>query len=192
MSRLVESGFEDWIGYECREQYFHDIPSVTISMGLDDTDRAIIKCLESDARMSLRSVAEKIGVSLGTVSNRLRRLESSGVVTGYTIRLDAEKAGWGLTVVVGLRIEKGRLLEVQRRIAEDHRVLGVYDVTGDFDSMIVARAVDRGDLDDLSNRLLRQSRVALKCIGGKTASIDVTTRYVLKTSELKSIRKFFK
>ena len=92
-------------------------------MDLDDTDRAIIKCLESDARMSLRSVAEKIGVSLGTVSNRLRRLESSGVVTGYTIRLDAERAGWGLTVVVGLRIEKGRLLELQRRIAEDHRVL---------------------------------------------------------------------
>ena len=145
------------------------------SMDLDDTDRAIIKCLESDARMSLRSVAETIGVSLGTVSNRLRRLESSGVVTGYTIRLDAEKAGWGLTVVVGLRIEKGRLLELQRRIAEDHRVLGVYDVTGDFDSMVVARAVDRGDLDDLSKTVLS--------LDGISRSV---THFVLNTVKEKS------
>ena len=100
MSRPVEWDFKDWIGRKFQEQYFHHIPSVTISMGLDDTDRAIIKCLESDARISLRSVAEKIGVSLGTVSNRLRRVESSGVVTGYTSRLDADKAGWGLTVGV--------------------------------------------------------------------------------------------
>ena len=158
------------MGDEQHKQYFHHIPLITFSMAIDDTDRAIIKCLESDARMSLRSVAEEIGVSLGTVSNRLRRLESSGVVTGYTIRLNAEKAGWGLTVVVGLRIEKGRLLELQRRIAEDHRVLGVYDVTGDFDSMVVARAVDRGDLDDLSKTVLS--------LDGITRSV---THFVLNT-----------
>ncbi|MBH33708.1 MAG: AsnC family transcriptional regulator [Euryarchaeota archaeon] len=175
MNKLVVSGCKDWRRYERQEQYFHDNPPVTFSMDLDGTDRAIIKCLESDARMSLRSVAEEIGVSLGTVSNRLRRLESSGVVTGYTIRLDAEKAGWGLTVVVGLRIEKGRLLELQRRIAEDHRVLGVYDVTGDFDSMVVARAVDRGDLDDLSKTVLS--------LDGITRSV---THFVLNTVKEKS------
>ena len=59
-----------------------------------------------------------------------------------------------MTVVVGLRIEKGRLLELQRLIAEDSRVLGVYDVTGEFDSMILARAKDRSDLDDLSKTVL--------------------------------------
>jgi len=96
-------------------------------------------------------------------------------VTGYTVCLDAEKAGWGLTVVVGLRIEKGRLLELQRRIAEDHRVLRVYDVTGDFDSMVVARAVDRGDLDDLSKTVLS--------LDGITRSV---THFVLNTVKEKS------
>tara|TARA_B100000242_G_scaffold94808_1_gene64778 strand:- start:13240 stop:13629 length:390 start_codon:yes stop_codon:yes gene_type:complete len=104
--------------------------------------------------MSLRSVAEEIGVSLGTVSNRLKRLEDTGVVKGYRVEIDPDKVGWGLTVVVGLRIEKGRLLELQRLIAEDSRVLGVYDVTGEFDSMILARAKDRSDLDDLSKTVL--------------------------------------
>mgnify|MGYP005655964183 FL=1 len=119
-------------------------------MELDRTDRDIIRSLERDARMSLRSVAEEIGVSLGTVSNRLKRLEDTGVVKGYRVEIDPDKVGWGLTVVVGLRIEKGRLLELQRLIAKDSRVLGVYDVTGEFDSMILARAKDRSDLDDLS------------------------------------------
>jgi DNA-binding Lrp family transcriptional regulator len=104
--------------------------------------------------MSLRSVAEEIGVSLGTVSNRLKRLEDTGVIKGYRVEIDPDKVGWGLTVVVGLRIEKGRLLELQRVIAKDSRVLGVYDVTGEFDSMILARAKDRSDLDDLSKTVL--------------------------------------
>ena len=126
-------------------------------MELDRTDRDIIRSLERDARMSLRSVAEEIGVSLGTVSNRLKRLEDTGVVKGYRVEIDPDKVGWGLTVVVGLRIEKGRLLELQRLIAEDSRVLGVYDVTGEFDSMILARAKDRSDLDDLSKTVLSMS-----------------------------------
>jgi DNA-binding Lrp family transcriptional regulator len=123
-------------------------------MELDRTDRDIIRSLERDARMSLRSVAEEIGVSLGTVSNRLKRLEDTGVIKGYRVEIDPDKVGWGLTVVVGLRIEKGRLLELQRVIAKDSRVLGVYDVTGEFDSMILARAKDRSDLDDLSKTVL--------------------------------------
>ena len=73
-------------------------------MELDRTDRDIIRSLERDARMSLRSVAEEIGVSLGTVSNRLKRLEDTGVIKGYRVEIDPDKVGWGLTVVVGLRI----------------------------------------------------------------------------------------
>jgi|TARA_B100000959_G_scaffold251669_1_gene281163 DNA-binding Lrp family transcriptional regulator len=68
--------------------------------------------------------------------------------------LDPEKAGWELTVVIGLRIQKGRLIEIQEKIAKDSRVYGVYDVTGDFDSMVIARAQDRSDLDDLSKNVM--------------------------------------
>jgi DNA-binding Lrp family transcriptional regulator len=68
--------------------------------------------------------------------------------------LDPEKVGWDLNIVVGLRIQKGRLIEIQEKIAEDPRVYGVYDVTGDFDSMVVARARDRSDLDELSKNVM--------------------------------------
>ena len=121
---------------------------------LDDTDRNIIQVLEKDARTSLRRIAEEVGVSLGTVSNRVKKLEESGIIKEYRVILDADKVGWGLNVVIGLRIQKGRLIEIQKKIALDPRVYGVYDVTGDFDSMIIARARDSRDLDDLSKNVL--------------------------------------
>ena len=102
----------------------------------------------------MRSIAEQAGVSLGTVSNRVRRLEEARVIRGYSVQLDPELSGWELTVVIGLRIEKGRLIEIQEKIAKDNRVYGAYDVTGEFDSMIIARARDRRDLDDLSKNVI--------------------------------------
>jgi DNA-binding Lrp family transcriptional regulator len=137
--------------------------SVPASRGitvLDETDRRIIEVLERDARTSLRKIAGEVGVALGTVSNRVRKMEEKGIITGYRVMLDSDRVGWGLTVVIGLRINKGLLIEIQEKIAKDPRVYGVYDVTGDFDSMVVARARDRRDLDDLSKNLLSMDGVA--------------------------------
>ena len=121
---------------------------------IDDTDRRILAVLLADARTSMRSIAEEVGVALGTVSNRVKRMEAMGIIQGYEARLDAEKIGWTMTVLCGLRIEKGQLMEVQRRIAEDSRVFAIYDVTGEFDSMVLARVRDRAHLDDLSKTVL--------------------------------------
>ena len=126
---------------------------------LDDTDRSIIEVLERDARTSLRRIAEEVDVSLGTVSNRVKKLEETGVIKDYRVILDSEKVGWNLNVVIGLRIQKGRLIEIQEKIARDNRVYGVYDVTGEFDSMVIARARDRSDLDDLSKNVLSMDGV---------------------------------
>ncbi len=121
---------------------------------LDETDRAIIAVLERDARTSLRTIAEEVGVAQGTVSNRVKRLEAMGIVRGYGVDLDAALVGWTMTVVIGIRIVKGRLMEVQNKIAEDPRVHAVYDVTGDYDSMVIARARDRHDLNDFTKTVL--------------------------------------
>ena len=121
---------------------------------IDDTDRKIIHVLQKDGRASLRKISEEVGVALGTVSNRVNRMEHSGIITGYSVSLDPEKVGWSLNVVIGLRIEKGRFIEIHEKISRDYRVCGVYDVTGDYDSMIIARAKDREDLDDLIKNVM--------------------------------------
>ena len=121
---------------------------------LDEIDRKIIRVLEKDARTSLRKISELVEVSLGTVSNRVKKMENNGVIMGYSVILNPDEIGWELNVVIGLRIQKGRLIEIQEKIAKDSRVHGVYDVTGDFDSMVIARAKNRNDLDDLSKNVL--------------------------------------
>jgi Lrp/AsnC family transcriptional regulator for asnA, asnC and gidA len=119
-------------------------------MALDKVDRAIIEELERDSRTSQRKLASKIGVAQGTITNRMQRLEKNGVIKGYGVKLDAESVGWGMTIMAGLRIEKGRMIEVQEKISSDPRVFTVYDTTGDWDSMVLARVKDRSDLDDLT------------------------------------------
>ena len=134
--------------------------------------------LEDDARTSLRKISELVGVSLGTVSNRVKKMEKNGVIKGYSVILDPDQIGWELNVVIGLRIQKGRLIEIQEKIAKDSRVHGVYDVTGDFDSMVIARAKNRKDLDDLSKNVLSIDGVersithlVLNTVKEKTASL---------------------
>ncbi len=123
-------------------------------MDLDETDKQLIEALQADGRLSMRALADMVGVALGTVSNRLGKLEENGVITGYTVTLDADKVGWEMSVVVGLRIVKGELLPVQRLIADDPRVFAVYDVTGEMDSLVFARVSDRDDLDDFTKTVL--------------------------------------
>lgn len=123
-------------------------------MDLDETDKQLIEALQTDGRLSMRALADMVGVALGTVSNRLGKLEENGVITGYTVTLDADKVGWEMSVVVGLRIVKGELLPVQRLIADDPRVFAVYDVTGEMDSLVFARVSDRDDLDDFTKTVL--------------------------------------
>ena len=48
--------------------------------GMDEVDKRILRVLEADARTSLRKIAEEVGVALGTVSNRVRRMESLGII----------------------------------------------------------------------------------------------------------------
>lgn len=119
-------------------------------MALDSTDRAIIEALCQDARLSQRQLAKIVGVAQGTITNRLRKLEADGTIQGYEPLLSADSVGWDMTVMAGLCIEKGMIMEVQRQISADYRVFSVYDVTGDWDSMVLARVKNRADLDDLT------------------------------------------
>lgn len=121
---------------------------------LDELDRKIIQKLLNNSRISMRQLASELDVALGTIANRLKRLENDDIIKGYSVILDPAKVGWEMTVIVGLRITKGKMIEVQKRIAEDHRVFIVYDVTGDYDSFVVAKVRDTDDLNDLTKGVL--------------------------------------
>lgn len=122
--------------------------------GLDDADTAILRALNQDARKSYRDLAKELGIALSTVSSRVKRLEEQGYVTGYVPVIDPVKLGLDLVVIIGVKITAGKLIEGQKRIAKAPRVFGVYDVTGEWDSIVLARFKNREELNDFIKELL--------------------------------------
>jgi DNA-binding Lrp family transcriptional regulator len=120
---------------------------------LDDLDVQILRLLNADARKSFREIAKAVDASLSTVSNRVRKLEEEGIITGYAPILAESRLGYDVLAVVGVKIHKGKLLDVQRRIAKDDRVTHVYDVTGEWDSIVVVRLKNTRELDAFIKRL---------------------------------------
>lgn len=121
---------------------------------LDELDLAIVRELIKDGRASYRSIAKKLGISVATVASRVMALEKNGIIKGYTALIDYEKLGYEITAIIELTISKGKLLEVQRQVAEKSNVSNVYDVTGETDSIIVARFKNREELNKFVKWLL--------------------------------------
>ena len=121
---------------------------------LDDLDRQILRMLSKNARLSYREVAVKLGVSTSTVSSRIKRLEDQRLVRGYFPDIDPRALGYELTAIIGLRIAHGKLLEVQKVVGKDERVFAVYDTTGEWDSLILARFKGTRDLDGFVKKTL--------------------------------------
>ncbi|MCA1811268.1 MAG: Lrp/AsnC family transcriptional regulator [Halobacteriales archaeon] len=116
---------------------------------LDASDLVLLRALLADGRASHRDLAERTGLSLATVNRRVRQMEADGTIAGYTVLADAGRVGWGLTAVIGLRIDKGHVRAVHEEISGDPRIFGVYDITGEWDGLVLVRLRDREDLDDL-------------------------------------------
>jgi len=125
---------------------------------IDETDLRILAELLKDGRASYRKIAERIGVSVATVASRVEALEKRGVIKGYSALVDPLKLGYQITAVIQLRIS-GNLLEVQKRIAENPHVFGVYDVTGEPDSIILVRFKGREELSRFIKGLLNMEEV---------------------------------
>lgn len=121
---------------------------------MNETDQKILQVLLEDARFSSRQIAKKVGVSVGTVLSRIKKLEEEGLVKGYSVIMDHEKLGYQLTVVMEVTVSKGRLVEMENEIAKISNVCSVYDVTGLTDAFIIAKFKTREELGRFTKRLL--------------------------------------
>ncbi|HEV2604598.1 MAG TPA: Lrp/AsnC ligand binding domain-containing protein [Microvirga sp.] len=112
---------------------------------LDKTDRRILAQLQLDGRISTVDLAERIGLSPTSTSERLRRLQREGYVTGFRAMLDPQRVGLGLLVFVEVSLDKTtpdvfeRFAAAVRRAPE---VLECHMVAGGFDYLVKTRVAD--------------------------------------------------
>ena len=121
---------------------------------MDKLDHDIILSLSTNARKSFRHIAKELKVSLSTISNRVKRLEDDGIIERYIPVVNKEKIGYDLTAVINIKLTHGKLIEVQEKISKDNHVSAVYDITGDWDSLVIAHFKDRRDLNSFIKRIL--------------------------------------
>lgn len=120
---------------------------------VDDTDRKILNTLLEDSRLSYRKIAKRSGVSVATVMKRVNKLEKEGVIRGYTAAINYDTLGFDIDVLVSIKVSKGKLFQVENKIGADESVLSVFDVTGDYDAVVVARFRNRRFLDSFLKKI---------------------------------------
>ena len=128
-------------------------------MALNYKDSELLKHLSKNGKASQRELAEVTGLALGTVSNHLKMLEKNKIIKGYSANIDPEKVGFTLSATIHLRITKGKIMDVQASIAKHPRVYIVYDITGEWDSLVLARFKDREEMDEFIKTTLSQKDI---------------------------------
>ena len=126
---------------------------------IDDLDLKILAVLSEDARQSSREVAEMIGVSPGTVYNRIKKMTESGVIRGYVPLLNHLKMGYVFTTLILIQVEGGHILDVEKRLATTAEVVAVYDITGEFDVAIIAKFKSQAALNAFIKSILKTPHI---------------------------------
>lgn len=116
---------------------------------LDDFDRRILQVLAEDGRISMRALAERVHVSRANAYVRVERLERSGVLRGYTARVDHARAGFGTSAYIGLSIRQDAWKDVAEHLRELPYVEHFALVGGDFDVLLLVRTPDNAALRDV-------------------------------------------
>ncbi|MBO6717390.1 MAG: Lrp/AsnC family transcriptional regulator [Rhizobiaceae bacterium] len=98
---------------------------------LDSTDRLLLDCLAEDARLSLKELAARVGLSSPSVSERMKRLEERGVIREFTVAIDPEVIGYAFQAMVRVRPMPGKLHLVEKMLRDVPELVECDKVTGE-------------------------------------------------------------
>jgi DNA-binding Lrp family transcriptional regulator len=115
----------------------------------DVVDRQMIGELRRDGRMTIPTLAQRLGVSRATAYARFHRLLDTGVITGFTATVDHAQLGLGVSALVLVNVRQGAWRELQRELSELPGVEWLGVATGPFDFVLLARAEDLVHLRDV-------------------------------------------
>ena len=137
----------------------------SLAIDIDDTDKQILRLLQTQARMSITELAERVNLSATPCARRIKRLEDAGIITGYHTQTDAQKLGYPLAVFIAISMDRhtaDRFEQFEDKIQSFDEVISCSIVTGRTeDYLIKVRVRDMAHYEEfLLHRLNRIEGVA--------------------------------
>jgi len=125
-----------------------------VTRRLDTIDREIIAALTEDGRMTIRDLADKIGMSSPSVTERIHKLEDAGAIRGYTVLVDPKVFGLGVAAHVRMRARPGEVKRVAQMLFDTPEVVEADHVTGEDCLLAEVVACDVQALETVVDRFV--------------------------------------
>ncbi|TFF94347.1 MAG: Lrp/AsnC family transcriptional regulator [Promethearchaeota archaeon] len=126
---------------------------------IDYIDRDIIRILQENARTSYREIQDKLGISIGTIHNRIAKLKDNKIIEGYTIRLNNTKLGYKLTFLIRMQINGKHTEEILNQIKDRPEVCSIFHTTGEQSAALICRFRESDDVHDFIRELNEKESV---------------------------------
>ncbi len=130
---------------------------------MEDVDRAIVRLLAEDGRMSYTALGRATGLSTSAVHQRVRRLERRGVIRGFAAVVDHEQAGLPLTAFVSIKpIDPSQPDDSPQRLRDITAIEACHSVAGDESYILKVRVSTPGHLENLLARIRAEANVSTR------------------------------
>jgi DNA-binding Lrp family transcriptional regulator len=120
---------------------------------MDTTDQQLLSLLRKDARTSAATLASKLGVSRGTISNRITKLEDAGIIVGYTVRLRPDAQPKEISASMSIAVEGNETRAVIASLLGEPGVATLHDTNGRWDLLAELRAANLSELSQVLERI---------------------------------------
>ncbi len=124
-----------------------------------DLDLRIIQELQQNGRVSLRELAQRLRVSTTTVSKHLQRLQDEGVIRGFKPVLDYAKLGYEITTITQIKAKGKEIPKIVKALKADDHLTHVYEITGEFDLLVIGKFKDQESMNREIKRLLSHPEI---------------------------------
>jgi len=131
---------------------------------LDETSWAILKALQENARISYAELGKRVGLTSPAVTERVRKMEDAGIISGYHAEINPSALGFSISVVIQLRNNHGRSKEVVGFIQSIPEVSTCYNLTGNDCYMIVASVESTNHLESLLDKISKYGQTTTSIV----------------------------
>ncbi|TIW00562.1 MAG: Lrp/AsnC family transcriptional regulator [Mesorhizobium sp.] len=149
----------------------------------DETDMSIIEALQENGRLAISELGRRIGLSQPATSERVKRLEERGVISGYHAVVDAKKLGLGMMAVIRVRTTHENIQRCLRQFSEMPQILEVHRVTGEdcFVLKVIVPSPER--LESIVDAVARHGAVTTSLIL-RSEPVKILSRDLLRAAGL--------